>query len=176
MTTAYQSLVGILCIASSVTIFSLVAVLVKLVPEIPVDELTVLRYAVQWAIAAVFLAAASWRARKREEPAPWNGVTWLVISFMCVRSAGYFCMIYLMWSALRLLPVGDATILVYTSPLWTMLLSRMCLSWLLLISVELPYCLPQVPETAAAIDLCSVCCNGRRWRCACSAAWVSLRK
>jgi len=104
-----------------------VAVLVKLVPEIPVDELTVLRYAVQWAIAAVFLAAASWRARKREEPAPWNGVTWLVISFMCVRSAGYFCMIYLMWSALRLLPVGDATILVYTSPLWTMLLSRMFL-------------------------------------------------
>lgn len=100
--------------------FSVVAVIVKLIPEASLGQLILLRYAAQWLMSIPLIAYG--RANHGLKPLSAIGST---IVWSC--SAAYFSMIVCLWGSCRRLPVGDAVVLTYLAPIFTMVLSRVVL-------------------------------------------------
>mmetsp|Transcript_6806 Transcript_6806/g.7278 ORF Transcript_6806/g.7278 Transcript_6806/m.7278 type:complete len:410 (+) Transcript_6806:177-1406(+) len=120
---ATTSSLGLICVTSSAFLFGIVAALVKLI-ALNVYMMILVRGSLQWVFSIVAVCAfmpaststlSNFIGEPRHRP------------ILFLRSGLYWGFICLFWTALDLLPLGDATTVVYCSPLFTALFS-----WLLL--------------------------------------------
>jgi len=99
-------LVGMLCVMASALIFAVVACMIK-VTGLPTLVMLEVRGLVETALGAVALSLAGGKGFSTISP-------WLF-----VRALVYFVFLVFWWRTLALLPVGDATTLVSTGPIFT---------------------------------------------------------
>jgi len=118
-----NSRIGLLCIFFACVIFGLVALLVQLIDVQPLLMLQV-RGSIQWCLALVcsMMAnrnsqAAGRRARIAEQLFGPRSVRHLILA----RGVLYWMFMALWWAALELASVGEATSVVYCSPVFTAL-------------------------------------------------------
>lgn len=100
-------LVGMLCVMASALIFAIVACMIK-VTGLPTLVMLEVRGLVETALGAVALSLAGGR----------KGIS-TISPWLFVRALVYFVFLVFWWRTLALLPVGDATTLVSTGPIFT---------------------------------------------------------
>lgn len=130
---------GLICVTSSALLFGVVAAIVKFV-DLPALVALQLRSIVQWILA---LAALTWRMNSGDT----DGEDWPSALFgsqqirhwVALRAVLYWVFIVCWWSALTYAPLGDATAIVYTAPLWTSFFATMVLGEKL--SPHFPQCM-----------------------------------
>lgn len=117
---------GTLLVVGAACVFALVALVVKKDP-MPVLLATECRFLVSWVVAVAFMLLY-----RRQRALYWFGPPasrkWLVL-----KCASSFFFINLWWKGIQLAPVGDCIAIIYTSPIFTSILS-----WLLLKEPLLP--------------------------------------
>ncbi|UCC73712.1 MAG: DMT family transporter [Gemmatimonadota bacterium] len=108
---------GVRFILASTLFFSLMSVLVKLAGQgLPVQEIVFAR-------AVVSLVLGYWLVRRAGIPM-WGSRRWILVLRGLLGFAAMSCFYF----ALTRLPIAEATVLHFTSPLWTALLAALLLS------------------------------------------------
>jgi len=115
---------GTCLVVGAATVFALVALVVNKDP-VPVLVATECRFLVSWLIAVAFMLFY-----RVERGLYWFGPPELRV-WLLLKCAMSFIFITLWWTALRFAPIGDCIAIIYTSPIFTSLLSRMFLKELL---------------------------------------------
>lgn len=111
---------GTCFVVGAACVFAMVAVVVKRDP-LPVLLATECRFLVSWVVAIAFMLA--YRVSR--------GLRWFgpeqLRKWLLLKCAMSFIFITLWWTALRHAPLGDCIAIIYTSPVFTSLLSRIVL-------------------------------------------------
>mmetsp|Transcript_24562 Transcript_24562/g.45220 ORF Transcript_24562/g.45220 Transcript_24562/m.45220 type:complete len:329 (-) Transcript_24562:235-1221(-) len=121
---AKEQIEGTCLVVGAACVFALVALVVKKDP-VPVLVATECRFLVCWAVAIAFMLV--YRGGR--------GLRWFgppeLRKWLFLKCAMSFIFITLWWTALRFAPFGDCIAIIYTSPLFTSLLSRVALKEML---------------------------------------------
>jgi len=116
-----QQVEGTLLVVGAACVFALVALVVKKDP-MPLLLATECRFIVSWIVAVAFMLIY----RKQ------RGLYWLgppmARKWLFLKCAASFFFINLWWKGIRQAPVGDCIAIIYTSPIFTSILSRLLLS------------------------------------------------
>jgi drug/metabolite transporter (DMT)-like permease len=121
---AREQVEGTILVVGAACVFALVALVVKKDP-LPVLIATECRFLVSWAVAIAFMLIF-----RVSRGLHWFGPPELRM-WLLLKCALSFVFISLWWTALRFAPVGDCIAIIYTSPIFTSLLSRLLLKELL---------------------------------------------
>jgi drug/metabolite transporter (DMT)-like permease len=117
---AKEQMEGTCLVVGAACVFALVALVVKMDP-LPVLVATECRFAVSWVVAIAFMLAYRTKRGLR-----WFGPPELRI-WLFLKCGMSFVFISLWWTAIRFAPVGDCIAIIYTSPIFTSLLSSVFL-------------------------------------------------
>lgn len=110
---------GLACTVTSALIFGIVAAMAKGAGK-PVFLMMYVRLITQWALSFVFIAIRRSDATPLKESlyGPSGSLGWLVF-----RGVLYWCFNTFWWCSIQLMPLGDSTAIVYTTPVYTALFS-----------------------------------------------------
>jgi drug/metabolite transporter (DMT)-like permease len=111
---------GTLLVMAAAMVFALVAFVIQADP-LPLLPSTECRFLVNWAVSIVFMLIF----RKS------RGLYWLgppeLRGLLCLKSFFFVSYLTLWWASLRQVPIGDCIAIIYTAPIFVVILSRMIL-------------------------------------------------